>query len=172
MRYILDFDHTLFDTDALWAEAAKVGIANVSTPRTWDIFRVADFFYEDTIAFLSSKKKEDVTILTAWTPREGPEAEAYQRRKLEEAALDSYVSNIIMMEGDKSPYVESLYEGEPTIFLDDKAKHLELTKARCPDIMCVQIIRHNATKHIPRVERADIPVVHTLLELDAMIGTL
>lgn len=169
MKYILDFDHTLMDTD-LFSEDATPYKENGLwvTPAIWNILNAPDYLYTDTLSFLQSLKKEDVRILTAMTASLGPEARAFQKVKLAKSNISSFVSDIVFMEGDKGPFVAEMYDGTPTVFVDDRIEHLESAKRHCPEIHAVQIARPTVKKKLPTSTSADIPVVASLDELSKM----
>ena len=167
MRYIFDFDHTLYDTDA-FVEAAEPYRASGEwvTPRIWDILDATTFFYGDTIKYLELLQPKDITVLTAWTPALGPESFEFQESKIERSDITKYVGDIIIMEGDKGPIIKELYDDEPTVFVDDRVDHLLSAKKHCPEIMVVQMIRPGV-KELPT--DPTVPFVNSLKEITKML---
>lgn len=166
MKYLLDFDHTLFDTEKFIRAVSDDGkIDMLFTEKVWSYFDAQDFLYGDGLDFLKSQNQSDLVILTAYTPSHGAEAEIYQRKKLVSARMTEYVSDVVIMEGNKASHVERITEGEPAVFVDDSPEHLVATEVRCPHVTCVQIIR-------PGIERAQagstIKVIESLRELDSI----
>lgn len=166
MKYIFDFDHTLFNNDLFReASAAYVESGLWVTPAIWNILEARSFLYEDTVDFLTSLQKEDVRILTAMSPALGSDARNFQKVKLEKSGLAKYVSEIIFMEGDKGPYVQEMHDGTPTVFVDDKLAHLVSVKKMCPKVHVVQMVRPGLEDRIPVSMVKEIPVISSLSEL-------
>ena len=171
MKYLLDFDRVIFDWDAYNAAVDAEGLRDLYVdPAIWDTFAPADFYYDDVLSFVTALPKEDVIIITAKSPHMGARAGVYQERKLADSGIDKYASEIIIMEGDKAPYV-CPFANQQTIFIDDKLTHLESVKNSCPAVHCLQMLRPAASlepKNI-RSEHVDIPVVQNFTEVDAIL---
>jgi hypothetical protein len=102
MRYILDFDHTLLDTDVFVQRVVLDGREHVLiTPDIWRYYNVRDFLYDDVIMWLNSKSKESLHILTAMTPSLGELSCEFQREKLASGNFTELVSSITFMVGEK-----------------------------------------------------------------------
>lgn len=170
MKYILDFDLTLSDYHK-FLEAAEPYKADGTwiTPAIWDILDATEFLYEDAIPFLEKVGKENVHILTAMSPYTGPQAREFQKTKLQRCGIGQYVSGITFMEGDKGPYVKNLYDGTPTVFVDDNAGHLRSSREHVPEVHAVQMVRPE-TKTIPNED--GFSIVHSFDELHAVTQTL
>jgi hypothetical protein len=163
MKYILDFDHTLYET-ARFKEDARAydALETWATPAIWDSLDERSYFYNDTIPFLLTLNRCDVVILTAVSPELGVHARAFQEAKLKKSGIAPFVHEILFMEGDKGPYVEQLYEGTPTVFLDDTLAHLESAKAHCPGVYTVQMVRPGLEHRGPISASSAIPVLSSL----------
>jgi len=167
MKYILDFDHTLFNTTDFVARVSERGMFDILiTPQIWEHFNVMDFLYADTLTFLESKNRADLIILTAMTPTLGPQAREFQKQKLNSGNFDKYVEEIIFMEGDKGPHIADLFTGQPTTFVDDSLPHLISSRKCCPEVICAQMVRFGEETWLDISEQKDISVVHTLDELE------
>lgn len=174
MKLILDFDRVIFNFDAYIADVQKHGLTDIYvTPRVWDVLKVTDYLFSDAMAFIKNIPKEDMTIISAMSPHLGPEAREYQRRKLAESGMDTYVSKIIVMEGDKAPYVEEHYvPGVVTVFIDDKVDHLWSVKNHIPEIVCIQLVRPGGSLESGISDSREIPVVEDFAGVNAIIKTL
>lgn len=173
MKIILDFDRVLFDHDALRLVMKKRGLEEFyAHSDLWDHISPADFLYEDAITFLESYEKESIVILSAYTARVGPDAEQYQTRKVFEAGIENLVSEIIIMDGAKSPYV-CKYKNEKTFFVDDKRLYVEEVSKNCPEVSSVQLLRPDAERTKNDIEEQDknlpILVVENLQQVDVII---
>ena len=169
MRYIFDFDHTLFDTDrfSVAAEPYKADGLWV-TPAIWDILDASSFFYADTVPFLENLDPTDVTLLTAWTPVLGSEAYEFQKVKVERSGIQDLLTEVQIVEGDKGSHVRELYDGRATVFVDDRVDHLLSAKKHCPDVQVVQMIRPGVGD-LPTDQA--VPVISNLNELSNVINS-
>ena len=173
MKYLLDFDHTMFDTSAFVADARSRGLDDVLvTPRIWDELSVKDYIYRDTMDWLALQQKENVSIVSAYTPSLGPEAEAMQRGKFAQGDFEDLVDEIVVMEGDKAPYVCPYTNQGTVIFIDDRLDHLESVKNLCPKVICIQMWRgDDAHESVAgKSQRDDIPVAKDFTEVDALVA--
>jgi len=168
MQYILDFDHTLFNSSAFAAVVTQDGLhqADYMTPSIWDRYNVDDFLYPDVIPWLQSKSKQDLHILTAMTPEYGPQATAYQKHKLANSAVADLVNGITFMVGDKGSFVQEIATSEAVMFVDDKLSHHISVRQHAPHVRCVQIKRPGVT--VEQTNQSDIMVVQGLDELDTL----
>lgn len=142
MKYILDFDRTLFDTDRFVQAAEPYKAAGEwLTPRIWDTLDARSFLYDDVLPFLEAVPADDVVLLTAWTSSLGPESYAFQETKVQRSGVVPHVHRVVLMEGDKGPYVKRLTEDTPAVFVDDRIEHLLSARARCSDIHVLQMTR-------------------------------
>jgi hypothetical protein len=146
MIVVLDFDHTLYDTSSLVEDLATIRSDDVFVRENfWDQLDAKQYIYPDVLPFLQSKAPTDFLILTAVTPSLGPESEAFQKRKVFDSGLDELVSEVIFMVGDKGPYVEQISSAYDSVvvFIDDKFEHLISVKTKCPDVVCLQMVRND-----------------------------
>ena len=173
MKYILDFDRTLFDTDLFIKQVVADGHQEtLMTPKIWDQYAVIDFLYPDVFPWLSTKQTKDLHILTAWTPGYGLQAEAMQQKKLTAANLESLVAAITFISGDKgkpAAKIASQFPPQETVvFVDDLIENCLSVKQNLPNsVTCLMVRNPEIVSEIPV-----IPVVHTLYDIDAMIGSL
>lgn len=173
MKFILDFDYTLYEVSRFKEAALPYKEDGMwLTPAIWDKLDATSFFYPDTLDFIQRQGKENVVILSAMTPALGPQAREFQKAKLARSGIGEFVSDVIVMEGDKGPYVKDLYTGEPTVFVDDTLLHLYSSQRHCPEVGTVQIIREDAVGRGEVSTHIDIPVVATLTELEELLSDL
>lgn len=174
MNYLLDFDHTLMDTEALKAEAFRDGSsALVGTPAFWEHHNVMEFLFPDVCGWLASKPKESLHILTAFKPSQGPEACAFQEAKIASGGFAELVSSVTVMEGEKGPVameITSQFSSpQPLVFIDDRPDQCHSVKSHIPNAHCFLIIRY-------KVCPADIPEgvtpVYSLAEVDAIMDSI
>ncbi len=145
MKYILDFDHTLFDTARFVHDAAEhKKNGTLITPDIWDSYDASSYLYDDVIPFLESIGKEHVQILTAVTTSLGPLSTEFQKAKLYRSGIASFVKEILFIEGEKGDHVKRMYEHTPTVFIDNMLSQLKSVQELCPEVEVVQIIRPDA----------------------------
>lgn len=171
MRYILDVDHTLLDTERFVADVARDGRSEILvTPSIWEYYEPRDYLFPDVFDWLRAREREQVAILTACTPALGPLAREFQREKIRCACLDEFAAAVVVMEGEKGPYVHELAGGEAAVFLDDSLVHLRSARREAPQVRCVQMHRPEYD-WVERSADPEIPVVGALAELDAMMNS-
>jgi len=163
MRYILDFDRTLFSTER-FVSAAMLDEQDGSrlTASIWDTYDASSFLYDDTIPFLESLTPAQVIILTAWSERFGPQVYDFQTAKVERSGVAKYVSQVVLVSGDKGPHIGKLLTSEPTVFVDDKIAQLLSAKEHCPELTVVQMIRPSVSG---LATHPSVPVITSLKEL-------
>ena len=148
MIIALDFDRTLFDTDRDFIVAEERGITPlVGTRAMLKALPPAPFIYPDAASFLSRFKKEELYIVSAISPEYGPEAEVYQKEKIEQSGLAIYVTNVVLVTGAKSPALIALslqHTGEALFFIDDRVDNLREVHDALPTVQCVLIRRDGA----------------------------
>jgi FMN phosphatase YigB (HAD superfamily) len=177
MKYILDFDRTLFDSLGFMQKLQEDEMlsAKSKTPEIWNKYYACDFLFQDTVEWLSSKSKEDLFILTAITPTFGPKAEGYQRRKLERSGLDNYVSEIVFVIGDKGEkaieIASQFPSNETIVFVDDRLCQCQSVKAALPNSICCLMVRDKSCV-IETDFDEDIKVVHSLSDVDGIISNI
>jgi len=146
-HYILDFDRTVFDTEAFYE--ATAGHANMFTPRIWDEFLTDDFIYPDVAAFVARAAGARFTIVSASADKYGREAVAYQERKVRSSWLGTRADGVHIVPGLKGEVVKGLlHTNETTVFIDDSVLQLNDVSKRAPDVSCLQIVRPTAVVDI------------------------
>ena len=174
MNYLLDFDHTLMDTEALKKQALLDGTTElVGTPEFWHHHNVMDFLFSDVCAWLNGKPKESLHILTAFKPSQGPEACAFQEAKLASGGFSELVSSVTVMEGEKGEVAVSIAKQfpphEPVIFIDDRLDQCQSVKAHIPQAHCFLITRYNVC--LPETPEGITPV-YSLVEVDGIMNSI
>lgn len=173
MKYILDFDHTLLDTDAFVNQVTvDEKLKDLIIPEIWKQYNVHNFLYEDVLEWLKSKTPQNLHILTAWTPDLGLQAEAFQREKILSGKFDKLVSSITFVVGEKGKAAAEIASQfpprEPIVFVDDRIEQCLSVKKSIPRAICCLMIRNHSTNHDVR-EKGDLIVVNTLWDIDDII---
>ena len=170
MNIFLDFDRVIFDFRAYIDAIHAAGLTTLRFhPDIWKHFTVSQFFYDDALPFINAHRK-DITIVSAMSPWLGRHACAYQKRKLNVSGLAGQVKEIVVMEGEKGPYVQERAGTARGVFVDDKLSNLLSVHACAPQVRCVQMVRPN---DIPEKEAIStyrhIPSIASFEELERML---
>ena len=172
MKYILDFDRTLFDTDAFKAQVAKDNKTDsLLTPAIWQEYSAQDFLYDDVLQWLPRKSRESLVILTAMSPEAGPSANEFQKAKLASSGLADLVSEVIFMVGDKGKYVSDIAALQPACFIDDVLSHHQSVQKYTPHVTSLlmdRVVEATARKPVD----SNIHLVRNLAEVDAIMGAI
>jgi hypothetical protein len=170
MQYILDFDRTLFDTDAFKkAQVEQCSPSSVGAIGTLDELDVAEFMFKDAIEFLQSHQKADLCIVTSCCGITGVCDTAYQKTKLEKSGVYELVKEVHIVFNQKIRKLKTLFTGEPMTFVDDVLSHVEAAKEAIPELQTVHIRRADVLRAPDEQNDGSIPTITTLDELDAII---
>lgn len=174
MKYILDFDHTLLDTDAFVARVDQDDRRPILiTPGIWQHYDVRSFLYTDVLDWLQSKPKESLHILTAMTPELGPLSCEFQKTKLRSGAFDSLVASTTFMIGEKGEAAAEIAAQfsphETIVFVDDKLEQCLSVQAALPQAICCLIVR-DVSQAVSTPSAPGIHVVHTLADVDGILN--
>ena len=173
MKYILDFDRTLFDTPAYYQKVAELKLEEIQfDPEIWKQIEADEFLYEDVIDWLSTKSQEDLYILTAVNPNYGDGQGTHQKGKLTGSKVEELVSDVVFTQGLKGEHVAEIAKqfppDETIVFVDDMLEQCVSVKNTLPDTVCCLIVRDESL-----IEKVDIPegikVVRCLSEVDDII---
>lgn len=176
MKYFLDFDRTLFDTHAFVTAVADDGRdALLSTPEIWQHYQAADFLYHDVEHFFHSKAQADCTIVTAVTEVSGKDAHGFQKAKVEQAPITSFVKDFTYVVGEKGECMRALVKNlpadEPIVFIDDKIEQCLAVKQSVPQVHCFLIVRDPAVSGaVDSV--TGITIIHSLYDADVALALL
>ena len=176
MKYILDFDRTLFDTNALLQklQAAAVDLTHLG-PEHLSGMNMADFLYADTVLFLQSKQPKDIAILTALGASYGDKIREFQTAKVEQEPIISLVDQVVYVEHEKGGRAAEIVRqwpvGEPVVFVDDLLENCLSVQAAVPSVHCFLLRRENAvTQDVFAV--SGVTLVQNLSEVEAFVAAL
>ena len=173
MIFALDFDRTLFDTDADIAALAAANVSHmIGDPAVHKIVDPVPYLYPDTMSFLAAQDRGCTYVVSAVTVRYGPLSEAYQGDKIRRTGVAAVVREVMLTGDSKVAALSTIttrYPGEHIIFVDDRTDVLAEVHAALPDIVCVHIMRSGAKRmsdiELPR----DIVTITSLAELSSLI---
>ncbi len=176
MKYFLDFDRTLFDTDAFVVQVEDDEKTDLlSTPQAWQHYQSVPFLFHDAIHFLKDKNPSDITIVTAVTEVAGKDAHGFQKAKVEQSPITEHVGNFVYVVGEKGEIMKELTANIPTdetiVFIDDKIEQCLSVKQLVPHCHCFLMVRNPADSGA--VEGVtDMTIVHTLHDVEAALQLL
>lgn len=172
MKYIVDLDHTLLDTEHLKVCALRDNKTNlVGTPEFWEYYCTTDFLFGDVDAWLEEKGKEAVHILTAFKPSQGPLAKEFQEGKTRSGGFSDLFGSVTVVEGLKGEAAAGIAAqfppNEPLIFLDDRLDQCVSVKEALPHCHCFLMVRYNVC---PPDFPSTITRADSLAQVDAIMN--
>lgn len=170
VTYFLDFDRTLFDTDAFkQLQIERYGEVALGTLQSLEDIPVADFVFDDAFDFLSSHQQESLHIVSSCAGRSGGWDTAYQKKKLELSGISEWVSAVHVVFDQKIQKIRKLFEGGSAVFVDDMYRHLAAVQSAVPEVQLVHIARNGTASATDEKNYNGIPTIENLTELDAII---
>ncbi len=173
MKYILDFDRTLFDVEKLYEQLARCNQSHLAgTPESLNHISVPELLFPDVADFLQGKKLEDLFIVSSTSGVSAQWERDYQIAKISASGLDTRVAEVRVLAGDKGVEAVNIAEQfsprEMVVFVDDRIEHCLSVKSALPDSHCFLLVRNKAVIGETDVVQG-IPVVHSLNEVDNSI---
>lgn len=165
MKYLLDFDRTLFDTDTFSSKVLEDGHgALIGTPEVWHHYTADQFLFSDVVPWLQTKQKDSLHILSAFTPSQGEQAKSFQEAKIASGGFGNLFATITVMEGLKGRAAVGITQEFPphekVVFVDDRLDQCISVSSALPQSHCFYIQRNEVTlveipKHIRHVTCLD-----------------
>ena len=171
MKYILDFDRTILDTDSLKRKQAEMfGPEVLGTLDSMDGIDIESFFFADAVEFLNTHNMEDIYIVTSCVGITGMWNIEYQKKKLKISGIYKNVNQVFVVSESKDKAIKSIPGVETgAVFVDDFTNHLDVVKYMLPDIETVKITRKDVLKSEEK-SKYKHKEIKLLTELDAIIG--
>jgi len=165
MQYFLDFDRTVFDTDAMYIEMRKhVDEAVIGTLSSLDSVETKDYLFKDALDFFNNHKASDIFIVSSCIGKSGMWDISYQREKVERSGIGKYVSELLVVETTKVNAIKKyLKAGTSSLFVDDLERHLHEVHEHIPEITACCIDRTGG------VGNSEFPIIKSLNELDGVL---
>jgi FMN phosphatase YigB (HAD superfamily) len=143
MKHIfLDFDRTLFDTDAFYNVIERQLLIGIDTAiRGFDL---GQFLFDDMIRFMCNASEAGYLChLVTFGERQ------VQERKVRLSGIEPYFTEVFYVEqGSKAEVIKQyLHSGvscEKAVFIDDTIEHLEQVKLLLPYIVAIRMARPGA----------------------------
>lgn len=171
-QYLLDFDRVIFDVESYLCDVEREGLNTLRIdPEIWEILDPRTYLYEDALEFLKSSDSQSVSIVSAVEGGLDSRSGEYQRQKIARANIAPLVSAVHLVSGRKGEYIQKLFNGTRTVFVDDKLSQLMSVQEWCPEIQLVQMLRPTAQSAWQRETDSNIPVITSFKELPALIDS-
>lgn len=161
MTIVLDFDHTLFDTESfkryLMRGNAFKYISGF-TPGELD-----QFVYPDVEPFLSKYKDTTLVLFTAGI-------KMLQKRRIYSCSIISHFDSVLFSNWHlKGPVLQGSVEGfsQPIIFVDNHPRHIKSVAVACPTVRVVRMKRKRAP--YSHIAQGDHQSVSSMTELQQAI---
>lgn len=169
MRYILDLDHTLLQTERFITDVMRDGrLDTLITPGIWEHYDPRAYLFPDVLPWLAERSPEELVLLTMYTPRLGGEARAFQEEKVRRLGFFEQFGTVRVMDGEKGPHVAELAGEEPAVFVDDSPVHLQSAREHAPAVTVLEMRRSEyAAEHAKTAPVA--PTIASLTDIDAMM---
>ncbi len=163
MILILDFDRTIFHTDAFENEYSDAVAVKKSLWKDGDLAR---HIYDDTIPFLEAHTHLTRVLMTYGNKE-------FQRAKVSGSSISPHFEHEVYTGRElKGETIKRLYgengHAEPIVFVDDTPYQLESVVAECPEVTAVRIKRIGETKSLEPSCKGCLEV-EDLKELEALL---
>jgi len=167
MKYILDFDRTIFDMDALYRaiEQTNPGVP-LGTVASLDGIDMSRFFFADVMTFLQTHNQQDIEIVSSCHGLTKRWSDRYQAEKIKRSGIDSFVAAVHVVSDSKIEIIKTIMKNNPeAIFVDDHPEHVASVSAAIPELQVFFLNRKNENQVV-----SDVPGITSLADLDDMIA--
>lgn len=138
----LDFDRTLFDTEAFYHSLELTYIGGIIGGQIGADF--SHFLYEDVVSFMCNAREAGYLCHLVTFGRR-----SVQECKVKLSGLEPYFTELFYVEqGSKAivikQYLDSGVSCEKAVFIDDTIEHLEQVKTLLPQVVLLRMARPGA----------------------------
>ena len=165
MKYILDFDRTIFDMDALYSQIAKTNPhSKLGTTKSLDTIDLPKFIFPDAEAFLAAHQPSDLYIVSSCYGKSATWDIEYQKEKIKRSKIAQQVNQVFVVPESKVEAIKPLVVGTTkAIYVDDHLEHVQAVAAALPDVQTVYLDR-TGTAPAP----AGLQRITSLAEIDQL----
>ena len=169
MKYLLDFDRTLFDVEQLYVELAQCGQSQLAgTVESFAYVSIADLLFSDVAEFLADKNKSDLFILSSASGLSAQWETDYQTAKITASGLDKKVASVHVVPGDKGAEAVKIASQfaphEQIIFIDDRLENCQAVKTALPNAH-IYLLKRHLKFDSKQQTRQTIPIITSLAEV-------
>ena len=166
MKYILDFDRTVFDMDALYEkiESVNPGV-EVGTVESLKDINLEELLFPDALDFFSLQDQENIQIVSSSFGLTGQWDLEYQKIKIEKSNVAQYVSDVHVVADSKISTIKRIARNvDQAVYVDDHPEHVLNAMQHISGLTVVYINRKNEQPEIPGVK-----TIRSLAELEGII---
>lgn len=165
MKYLLDFDRTVFDMESLYESIAQTNPqTELGTIASLDGLPLETFLFPDALQFFASHDPSDIEIISSCYGKTGQWDLDYQKEKIRLSNVADFVGQVHVVAEDKVSCIEKITGRKPAVFVDDHPEHIRQVAEALPTVTAVYIDRLQERSDAGNVKR-----IESLTELDASI---
>jgi hypothetical protein len=167
MKYLLDFDRTVFDMEGLYRAIEQrnpgVDLGTVASLKGIDL---EQFLFPDALDFFSTHDTADIEIVSSGVGLTGQWEVKYQTKKIELSGIAQYVHAIHVVADSKISTIKRIArESDAVTYVDDHPEHVASAVHHISGLIVVHIDRTGELTTI-----AGAKTIATLSDLDASIN--
>ncbi len=169
MKYLLDFDRTLFDMESLYEEISKVNpelkLGSLESLKNINLER---FIFSDAVEFLKTHPCDSIEIVSSCFGKTKTWNLDYQKEKIARTGVQKFVKNVHVVSESKVEVIKSIVSHGTIVFVDDLVEHLDDVKNEVPNVKTFLINRKRECfdKNSEHIE------ISNLSEIDDIINKL
>ena len=140
MNYYLDFDRTIFNTEAFYEHLASRSLIHLvgTTTIFMTLDDVSPFVYADAREFIASQPPARVSVVSMYDAEGGEEAKGHQAGMIERSGVITRAHEVTLVPGLKN---EVLKDAPAGTFVDDMPEQLRAVAADCSHMKCIRMQR-------------------------------
>jgi len=143
MKYLLDFDRTVFDMEGLYQAIKQthpgIDLGTVASLKGIDL---EQFIFPDALQFFTAHNPEHIEIVSSGFGLTGQWEVEYQAKKIEQSGVSQYVHAIHVVADSKITTIKRLArESDQVTYVDDHPEHIASAVQHIPGLQVVFIDR-------------------------------
>ena len=166
MKYLLDFDRTVFDMEGLYVaiHAHNPGV-DLGTVQSLEGINLEPLLFPDALEFFNTHNAADIEIVSSGFGLTGQWEVEYQSKKIQLSGVAKYVETVHVVADSKISTIKRIArESDNVVYVDDHPENVMSAMQHISGIEVVLLDRTGSQKAIPGVK-----TISTLTELDASI---
>ena len=167
MKYLLDFDRTVFDMDGLYlAIAATNPDATLGTLDSLENIDLEALLFPDALEFFATHEQLQIEIVSSGFGLTAQWDVSYQTAKINRSNVAKYVSAIHVVPDSKISTIKRLTRDSETdvLYVDDHPENIKTAVSNISHLKVVYLDRSGAGAVIPGAT-----TISSLTEIDAII---
>jgi hypothetical protein len=155
MKYLLDFDRTVFDMEGLYVALAKKNPgAKLGSIESLNGIDLENLLFPDAIDFFNSHNKEQIEIVSSGFGLTGQWEVAYQQKKIELSGVAKYVNEIHVVADSKISTIKRIArESDAITYVDDHPEHVQSALQHISGLSVVYLDRNMTGSDIAGAKR-------------------